>query len=501
MALIMVPYAARPETPFPECARLVAADERGDVIALAWHEGYLADTGRAVYAGHRRHGLGIYDARSRALLARFRAHWEINRVAVHPTRDEVAIATGEYDGGYQFEGQLLIWNWRTGAWHSELTENREVKLVEWRGDELVATLSPPTDEDPQGDLVYVLAPARAGERNGWGPGDSQVEADARLAPALGRPAPGPAPDATFARYDELVDRHAHVTAIDWLADGRVAIGTGDGSLLLWEPATQRTQELRVESRVTGMWRHPDHELLVHVETHQTTSSLFAIVGDRLELVKHFPVPHACSVDRHGRILARSTVPAKRRKSTILDGKRTLELALGHFDVFNHFIRLDGGDELYFLQGEPPRSHQHKKLCAITARGDVEIRMPWDDEAHHKMSSIGALVGDGRIARGYLVHNPRGTQDGAIELCDLTGRSFWRHEIRGGITAMAIWQGCVVAALLDGTFLALELDTGKVMHDEPFLFGSSPAMVTAIAVHDEAIALGSIDGRVSIVTSR
>ena len=501
MALIMVPYAARAETPFPECARLVAADERADVIALAWHEDYLAETGRAASTNHRSEALGIYDARRRALLARFHTHWEINAVALHPTRDEVAIATGGYDGGYQYEGQLLIWNWRTGASHSELTENREVKLVAWRGDDLEATLSPPTDEDPQGDLVFVLAPARAGERKGWAPSDHQSDADPRLARALGQPAPGPVPDTTFARYDQLVARHAHVTAIEWLADGRVAIGTADGGLLLWEPATQRTQELRVESRVTGMWRHPDHQLLVHVETHQKSSSLFAIVGDRLELVKQFPVPHACSVDRHGRILARSTVAAKRRKSTILDGSRRLELALGHFDVFNNFIRLDGGDELYFLRGEPARPHEHKKLCAITARGDVEVRMPWDDEAIHTVSSIGVLVGDGRLARGFLVHHSRGPRNGMIELCDLTGRSFWRHEIAGGIAAMAIWQGCVVAGLLGGTFLALELATGKVMHDEPFQFTSSSAMVTAIAVHDEAIALGSIDGRVSIVTSR
>jgi len=501
MALIMVPYAARTETPFPECTSLVAADERGDVIALAWHDGYLADSARAVYQGHSRNAIGIYDARTRALLARFHTRWEVNAIALHPTRDELAIGAGSYDGGYMFEGQLLIWNWRTGASHSELTENREARRVVWHGDELEVNVAPATDEDPTGEMTFELRPARAGDGTGWSP-DESSNADPRLEPSRGRPATEPEPNPIYDRYDAMLERHTGVTAIEWVADGRVAIGTVNGRLLLWEPATNRTQELSVDRRVTGLWRHDARGLLVLVETHQRISQLFALAGTQLELVKSFTVPHTCSVDRRGRILCRSIETRTRRKSTILepDGTTT-ELALGGFDVFNHFIRLDGGDELYFLQGDTARAHERKRLCAITPSGDIEVRMPWDGEALHTMSSIGVLVGDGRLARGFLVHNPKGSRVGIIELCELTGRSLWRHEIAGGIAAMAIWQGCVVAGLLDGTFLALDLDTGKVVHDEPFVFGSSRAMVTAIAVHDEAIALGSVDGRVSIVTSR
>lgn len=499
MTLIMLPFAARAETPFAECTQLAAADERSDVIALAWRDDDVGDAARSVHNGHRLDGVGVYDARSRALLARFHTRYEVNALAFHPTRDELAIATGSYDGGYFFEGELLIWNWRTGASHSELSENREVTQVEWRGDDLLATISPETDESAPGAQAFLLAPARAGERA------HQVvtpRSDPRLAPSRGRPVGAPPPSDTFERYRRLVPAHRRVTALDWLADGRVAIGTADDALHVWEPATNRTQQLHVDGQVVAMWHHPDHELLVQVDVRRSSTSLCAIAGDRLELVTSFATSHSCSVDRYGRILARSVDTKKQAMSSVIrDGHIVQLVNLGHFDGANHFIRLDGGAELYFLQGTPPSSYQHKTLCALTTHGDIVVRMPWDDDARHLMSSIGTLVGDGRLARGSLVYKPRGSEHGVIELSDLTGRTAWRHDIECGIAAMAIWQGCVVAGLLDGTFLALELETGKVMHDEPFTFGTSPAMVTAIAVHEEAIALGSIDGRVSIVTSR
>ncbi|MEO8553469.1 MAG: hypothetical protein ABI678_26025, partial [Kofleriaceae bacterium] len=428
MPLIMVPYASRAELPFPECTRLLAADEHADLIALAWHDGYIGSAERAVYAGHRRHGVGIYDARTRALLARLHTAFPTNAIALHPTRDEVALATGKYDGGYFFEGQLLVWNWRTGAWHSELRDNREVKRVSWHGDDLTVVISPATDEDPPGELMFALIPARAGDGAGWQPDEPQ-DGDPRLDPALGRLAPVPAPSSTLEHYRPLVAGRSRVTAIQWLADGRVAIGDAAGTLRLWEPATDRTRELRVETAVVAMWRHPDHELLLQVDAGRTRTTLCALAGETLEVVAGFASQHSCSVDRHGRILARSLSEPEGHESRILerDG-RVAECALGHHDAFNHFIRLDGGDELYFLQGTPPTSHENKYLCALTASGAIERRMPWDGATHHAMSGIGTLVGVGRLARGFLIHNSGGTERGMIELCDLRGHVFWRHGI-------------------------------------------------------------------------
>ena len=56
-------------------------------------------------------------------------------------------------------------------------------------------------------------------------------------------------------------------------------------------------------------------------------------------------------------------------------------------------------------------------------------------------------------------------------------------------------------LADAWRLAIELATGTVVHHEPVEPGGSPTLVTAIAVHDEAIARATLDGRIAIAATR
>ena len=107
--------------------------------------------------------------------------------------------------------------------------------------------------------------------------------------------------------------------------------------------------------------------------------------------------NACSfsIDRQGRILARDTGDLHRkraRRDRVLDpsGKVLLEKDLGHYDRFNHYVRLDGEEELYFLRGSPPSSHEAKRLCGIDLGGSVRERMVWDQESEHSMEGCAAF---------------------------------------------------------------------------------------------------------------
>ncbi|MCP6756782.1 hypothetical protein NL533_34670, partial [Klebsiella pneumoniae] len=52
--------------------------------------------------------------------------WPINDLAFHPREPLLAVATGSYDGGWAFEGELVVWNWETGERAAPLGACREV---------------------------------------------------------------------------------------------------------------------------------------------------------------------------------------------------------------------------------------------------------------------------------------------------------------------------------------------------------------------------------------
>jgi hypothetical protein len=223
------------------------------------------------------------------------------------------------------------------------------------------------------------------------------------------------------------------------------------------------------------------------------------------LIEWLEFDNSCSlsVDRHGRILARDTGDRHRgrtRLDRVLDpsGNVVLETDLGHYDCFNHYVRLDGGEELYFLRGSPPSSHQAKRLCGIDLAGTVRERMIWDDQGEHLMDGCAAFGPTGSLARAYHVYNPNAeTTKGAVELYSLSaGRALWRFDLDADVTSMATTTDgrLVIFVLTDGRFGVIDTSDGQMLHDERLAADGVPTVATALAIHDQRLLVGTIDGR-------
>src|SRR5262249_5000452 len=105
---------------------------------------------RAIYEGQRlRHRVSLFRRADRKRIVTFDgARYPINDVSFHPTEPVLAIATGSYDGGYAFEGELLLWNWATGAIRRPSTEEREVVRCRFvDADRVAVVLRPWADEE------------------------------------------------------------------------------------------------------------------------------------------------------------------------------------------------------------------------------------------------------------------------------------------------------------------------------------------------------------------
>ncbi|MFD8570773.1 hypothetical protein [Streptomyces sp. NPDC059639] len=115
----------------------VAHDEQRRLLAVAGVRGSDGAT-----------PVGAYDSRSFARRAFVRSRFPVHALALHPRRPLLAIGTGRYDGGYFFEGELLLLHLKSGA-VSSLIENdfgRQVLGLEWLDERSLRVLMAPPDD-------------------------------------------------------------------------------------------------------------------------------------------------------------------------------------------------------------------------------------------------------------------------------------------------------------------------------------------------------------------
>ena len=409
-----------------------------------------------------------------------------------------------------------------------MTEEREVARCRFVDSHRIAVvLRPWTDEEENAfekTLGFVLDDLRDVEELGLrrgGPDPRLAGVEPRLPEALGfAPQEASAVETEAARRSLGIEAGAwphRMWDICWIDDSTIA-GVHDGCQLeLWNSAGRSTLRLVGEGHGVQLLPHAGR-LLVHVLDRGdrrrgpggATSTLYALAGDELQLMRSYDRAYAFSIGGSGRILARDTGDPyghRGRADLILDGcGRTLRQAdLGRYDCFNHYIRVDGKECLYFLQGTPPSSHEHKRLCEITPDGVVRDAMPWDPASGHFMEGTACPLPDGSIVIGYYVHNPRpGSGAAFVERRRLeSSETLWRYGIAFPPGALEYVHSvrCVVAATLDGNLCALDLDTGNLRKEIRVTLDGAATAVTSLASWGECLAAGTLDGRAIIFRLR
>ncbi|MFJ7276821.1 hypothetical protein [Kitasatospora sp. NPDC098663] len=128
------------DDPFAEIGDpvLAVADKRRRLVAVAGaHEDDEAKTVGVFHVTDR--------ARRRWLLS---SQYPVNAMAFHPNLPLLAVGSGEYDGGYAFEGELLLVHLETGTVLSLIEHHlgRQVLALEWLNhQDLRALMAPPDD--------------------------------------------------------------------------------------------------------------------------------------------------------------------------------------------------------------------------------------------------------------------------------------------------------------------------------------------------------------------
>ena len=193
-----------------------------------------------------------------------------------------------------------------------------------------------------------------------------------------------------------------------------------------------------------------------------------------------------------------------RRDYVLDpmGRTLLAEELGRYDALNHYLRLDGAEDLYFLRGTPQTSHEAKVLCRIDSSGALRECFRWDTEPQHLTGSTASLLLEGALARAYRIFGPDPYElVGYIEALDLaTGRSLWRRPVPALATCLAPVAGrpWLLYGLTDGRLGILDSRTGELLHEEALRIDGVSTMAMSLSGRGDRFVCGTLDGRLLVL---
>jgi len=507
-----------------------------DVVAVASEFALLANPrARAAYGGRAlRYRVALYRRDALAPFAAFDdLRLPVNDVAFHPDGTMLAIGAGIYDGGFLFEGDLIIWDWRHA--HASRPFKHVPEVVRCRynaaGDQVEAWVRPwdeewglPSDDsDAAFDTLYIVhATVPDTSSADFHPTDLELD-PTHIAPRDEPPADPRTPETRLMEWfgiSHCTSRGA-IKDVAWLDEDRFAVAHEGCLLEIYHRNGDRIAAYDGPGHGAEILRGAGvHVHVVETADHPASygrqdSRLYTLTDDGLRQTRAYDGEFTFSATPQGALLGRQNrfrVAGARVQDVLVDlvSGQEQQLDLGHFDCFNHYIGIRGAPWLFFLQGTPASSHEHKWLCIAQPDGSVRrlwpLLAPHRSPASHAMELCGGYVDDA-LGAGVVVcgkhYSP--TVDNAYagflyrKPLD-RNRELWRLPTRASASAVVHLPeaNLIAAAFLDGGLQLIDAQTGVLRLDARVRLDGLPTLIMAMDAAGGTLLAGTVDGRIAVV---
>ncbi|MFI7220501.1 hypothetical protein [Micromonospora maritima] len=518
--------------PFREIGepRLAEVSPDGRLVVAAgalghprWH-GH--DMSRRAGPGPGWYALGVYRTDDLTCLHQVTTRWPVNAVAFHPTLPLVTVGTGAYDGGWAYEGELLLLHLDSGIVTPLLPHPREVRRVGWRDPRtLELVLAVPCDADAGRFGSTSLAWSVA--RDDWSPTTGTLRPPFGVEPVP--TPPGPEPAAAAAELDRLARLRGRtwtprrrVCAVRALSAGRVLAALDGVGLECWSADSG-----------TRMWQVPTdgagHQILVR----PGEGVALALTGTPPRRHAGRPVHDAgvlhevdlgggevrSTVRLAGRMVATARAdgwwalrdarwdPRTAPGDVVVrapDGSPAGAARLGHYDPINHFFDIRYAPELLFLRGRADPPWRDKWVVAVDTAGRTRrlFRLEWDTaRAGHLYGGFGAYLDDRdgpALVHTGAVHDGAGPLPGhafVVRRAYDGGAARWVFTADHQATALDVGDGRVYVGLNSGELVVLDAGDGTVrLRQELRVRGHPVVPLSLTRVASGRLVVGTLDGR-------
>ncbi|GAA1648846.1 PQQ-binding-like beta-propeller repeat protein [Actinoplanes couchii] len=449
--------------------------------------------------------VAVYNATDLRCRAVVRSRFPVHTMAFHPEHPLLTIGTGRYDGGYFFEGELLLLNWKTGTTHSLIDDHtgRQILDLEWLNSHELRILRAPSDDgkDPaarsEGYVSTVI-------RKDW----RKVEPHRlKLTELAGPRVPAPrdpySPQVLAARLKALPSAfpgylttaakpRREVRAVEMLPDGRI-LAALDGVIaeawsrsgdLLWSvPDAEGGRDLVVTTE--GVWAG-----VVHPGWEQSPRILLRLaLDDGAELDR---------IDPGSLVTLVPSADGQPATAPIVTAGSRADL------------RIRRGSRIYTRAAKRPHRSKKYWLAAAEFPGPSVPRLPSPSEFHRlfpfswepnetHFAGPGVEAADGSLIHAGTVYNGLGLQPGGAFVVSRnlqTGTPNWVFRSDHPATALDANEKTIYIAYNDGEVVALNLRSGTPEWHHYVTLSGVPVVSTALTTPSPGrLLLGTTDGRI------
>lgn len=286
---------------------------------------------------------------------------------------------------------------------------------------------------------------------------------------------------------------------------RLAIARANPRLELWNLADDslRSFELAERGQCLQVFHNAtDDSLLVNLQLGYAAQRLFKVPLTPGQPLLLSDCRHLLAQSAQGGFLARQiALEGKDLEDLVLDpaGRIIHRRRLGHYDLFNHHLRIDRGEAFFYLAGNPPEQHQDKGLFRLdpqTFKTCEVLRLERHPE--HFNNLHGCLLGNRLLLNAKVYNSPHyayGTQ--RLTCYDLESRgTLWGATLSAQVSAFAPLPGgqWIALALVDGQVEVRDLASGECR----WRYRTADAIPLCLAVSDKLLAIGFSHGGVSLL---
>lgn len=455
----------------------------------------------------------------------------LRAAAFHPVLPLLVLGTGSYDGGYSFEGALVLLDLASGRRRDLFADGclREVRSLQWLDAHTLRLLLAPHDdwEDraawSEGHLVDLT-------RSDWrAVPERSLRHEDLCGPRV--PAPPPQPTPPVATPDPESPRPGHIRSLTELPDGDILLTADHALLERWSAAGDRRWSLPADPALGGgrlaavaadrasAWvealgdRRRETGTFIRIaltdgterERHTTPGPAGLVVSSGIPLLVPVPAGYgelSRSLFRHGRHAVFRDMPrAACTCDCPWDDDEECACACAC-----PLCAGDGVDDeevwLTVVEADPaadptrlafPGAERHRQICPWSWEpGETHYDGPgvWIGETDLVMATV-RYDGAVRVPKqGFVTRRPIGE--------DPSGTPRWVFPVDRTATALDIDPSTdtVLVALSDGELIALDATTGTLRARGHVHVRGVPVIPTALTVTGPGrLLLGTSDGRV------
>ncbi|MDT0616098.1 PQQ-binding-like beta-propeller repeat protein [Streptomyces lancefieldiae] len=447
----------------------------------------------------------------------------------------MAVGTGSYDGGYAFEGELLILDLDSERSTPVIGGAREVLHVAWESERVLrVVVAPPDDYDF--DEAHTHGFAAVIERADWSdvaPGSVRQEELSGQWMEFDRPR---AEDVA----DQCVESLAVLTGQPWweprrqvwdvqeLRDGRVlACSDGvlaeawlpDGQLEWCVPDEEGGRQLVVRAAQSDAWVNVERRRVRWVGRERVTEpplvARVSLADGKLLGSLRLDSSVALTTREDGWLAFRPTAWDRGRPESAAlirpaNEAPEVQVPLGGFDLFNHAFPIRHSGQLLFLQGKEREPWRDKWVVAVDPAGpggEPSVRrlfpLDWDAKrARHLFGGPGIEVGTAGnrdLVHAGAVHDGAGLLPGNAFIVRRSlgdGAARWVFTADFPATALDGDNDTVYVAFNSGELVALRTSDGSVRWQQQLEVGGQRVVPLSLTLPEAGrLLIGTVDGRI------